>query len=74
MEAGNIATTDSEAEIIMITCTNKLQQRFDRLTRAISEGEDCGDDKCHLHLAPRLNELAKDYINKVRTSCTCPQR
>lgn len=66
MEAGNIATTDSEAEVIMITCTNQLQQRFDRLTKAIYEGEDRGDAKSHLHLAPRLNELAKEYINKVR--------
>lgn len=70
MEAGNVPVTDSDAEIMLITCTNQMQQRFDRLRRAVYEGGDRAEAKNHLHLAPRLNELAKDYIDKARATRT----
>ena len=66
LDAGNVATTDTEAETMLITCTNALQQRFERVIRAIYESADRQEGKQHLHLAPRLDELSKSLIEKVR--------
>ena len=63
--AGNVATNETDAETMLISCINQLQQRFQRLTQAVYEGGDRSEGRKHLHLAPRLNELAKNYVDKV---------
>ena len=68
MAAGKIATNDLDAETMLITCTNQLQQRFQRLSIAVYEAGDRAEGRNHLHLAPRLDELAKSYISKASTT------
>lgn len=65
---GGAVKDEAEAHQAMVHCLTSLYRHFGELTHARYDMTDDVDKRAELRMAPRINELAKQHLQKVKSS------